>query len=99
MKNRKSKNKKVDFSSKKVLNIALLDNSYYDNLSLHLNVSSRGVLVKVLLCDPEGRQLKFNSFYYVHLRNDNPWKKHESHYRTSYGLNSITTLLLPPWLI
>ena len=58
----------------------------------------RGVMVKVMDCGIVVREFVLQSRYYVHFRANTLGKGIKPPYPSSYGLDSITTVLLGEWL-
>ena len=56
--------------------------------------SFRSIMTNVLDCDLEVKQVRTLVALQCSLSNYYTWKKHKLSYPSSYGLNSITTLLL-----
>ena len=55
-------------------------------------------MVKVLDCSQEIREFELQSCYHIHFQTNASWERYELLYLPSYGLNSITTVLLQGWL-
>ena len=57
-----------------------------------------GVMAKVLDCGPKVSEFKCQSHYYVHFQMNTFGKGIETPYSLSFGLNSITAILLQGWI-
>ena len=74
--------------------------SVYINIKLpgKEDFKRRGVMVKAMDFRIVVCEFEFKSRYYVHFRTNTLRKWYEPPYPPSYGLNSITTILLESWL-
>ena len=57
-----------------------------------------GVMVKAMECRIVVSEFKLQLHYYVHFQTNTLGKKYEPLYPPSYGLKSITAVLLEGWL-
>ena len=55
-------------------------------------------LAKVLNCSLKVIEFKLQLHYYVHFWTNAPWGRHEPPYPPSYGLNTISAVLLREWI-